>query len=186
MGRGGGSMFVRMLHLRSQWTDFRQIRHCQVTHTKAAGQTELRRIALPAAVMGVRNVKPRTARMANGRFKLTCWIHLQVRKVISQVCLPYITPKLNVRTTAPKSCHTHTHTRLHTRARTHTHTVIRYGLQAHNIHSFNWRIKTTRWHLLFYCTSYRLSMFRTLLCQLSGAQDYNIDNHTGRFVLGLL
>ena len=30
----------------------------------------------------------------------------------------------------------------------------------------------TRCHLLFYCTSYRLNMFRALLCPSSGAHDY--------------
>jgi hypothetical protein len=46
--------------------------------------------------------------------------------------------------------------------------------------------KPTRRHLLFYCTSYRLYMFRALLCQSSGARDYVVDYHIGRFVLGLL
>ena len=32
--------------------------------------------------------------------------------------------------------------------------------------------KTTRCHLLFYCASYRLNMFRALLCSSSGARDY--------------
>jgi len=38
----------------------------------------------------------------------------------------------------------------------------------------------------FYCTSYRLNMFRALLCPSLGACDYNVDYHIGRFVLGLL
>ena len=46
--------------------------------------------------------------------------------------------------------------------------------------------KLTRSHLLFYCTSYRLNMFRTLLCPSSGARDYDVDYHIGRFVVGLL
>jgi len=46
--------------------------------------------------------------------------------------------------------------------------------------------KPTRCHLLFYCTSYKLNMFRSLLCPSSGVRDYNVDNHIGRFVLGLL
>ena len=46
--------------------------------------------------------------------------------------------------------------------------------------------KPTRCYLLFYCTSYRLNMFRALLCPSSGARDYNVDYHIGRFVLGLL
>ena len=46
--------------------------------------------------------------------------------------------------------------------------------------------KPTRRHLLLYCTSYRLNMFRALLCPSSGARDYNVDYHIGRFVLGLL
>jgi len=29
-------------------------------------------------------------------------------------------------------------------------------------------------------------MFRALLCPLSGARDYDVDYHNGRFVLGLL
>jgi len=33
---------------------------------------------------------------------------------------------------------------------------------------------------------YRLKMFRTLLCPSSGARDYVVDYHIGRFVLGLL
>ena len=35
-------------------------------------------------------------------------------------------------------------------------------------------------------TSYSLNMFRALLCPSSGARDYNVDYHIGRFVLGLL
>ena len=35
----------------------------------------------------------------------------------------------------------------------------------------------TRCHLLLYCTSYRLNMFRALLCASSGARDYNVDYH---------
>jgi len=31
-----------------------------------------------------------------------------------------------------------------------------------------------------------LNMFRALLCPPSGAHDYNVDYHIGRFVLGLL
>jgi len=29
-------------------------------------------------------------------------------------------------------------------------------------------------------------MFQALLCPSSGARDYNVDYHTGRFVLGLI
>ena len=47
-------------------------------------------------------------------------------------------------------------------------------------------LKLTRCHLLFYCTLYKLNMFRVLLCRSSGARDYNVDYHIGRFVLGLL
>jgi len=43
--------------------------------------------------------------------------------------------------------------------------------------------KPTRFHLLFYCISYRLNMFRALLCPSSGARDYNVDYHIGRIVL---
>ena len=46
--------------------------------------------------------------------------------------------------------------------------------------------KPSRYHLLFYCTSYRLNMFRALLCPSSGARDYDVDYHIGRFFLGLL
>ena len=35
-------------------------------------------------------------------------------------------------------------------------------------------------------TSYGLNMFRALLCPSSGAREYNVDYHIGRFVLGLL
>jgi len=34
--------------------------------------------------------------------------------------------------------------------------------------------------------SYRLNMFRALLCPSSGARDYDVDYHIGRFVLGWL
>jgi len=44
----------------------------------------------------------------------------------------------------------------------------------------------TRCHLLFYCTSYRLSMFWALLCPSSEAHDCNADYHIRRFILGLL
>ena len=48
----------------------------------------------------------------------------------------------------------------------------------------SWRIKNQlRCHLLFYCTSYRLNMFRALLCPSSGTRDCNVDYHIGRFVL---
>ena len=51
----------------------------------------------------------------------------------------------------------------------------------------NWRIKKpTSCHLIFYCTSYRLNMFRALLCPSSGARDYDVDYHIGLVVLGLL
>ena len=46
--------------------------------------------------------------------------------------------------------------------------------------------KPTRCHLLFYCTSYRLNMFRALLCPSSAVHDYNVDYHIGRSILGLL
>jgi len=45
--------------------------------------------------------------------------------------------------------------------------------------------KPTKCHL-FYYTSYRLNTFRALLCPSSGARDYNVDYHIGRFVLGLM
>jgi len=51
----------------------------------------------------------------------------------------------------------------------------------------NWRIKKpNKCHLIFYCTSYRLNMFRALHCPSSGARDYDVDYHIGRVVLGLL
>ena len=46
--------------------------------------------------------------------------------------------------------------------------------------------KPTRCDLLFYCTSYRLNMFRALLCSSSGAHNYDVGYHIGRFVLVLL
>jgi hypothetical protein len=46
--------------------------------------------------------------------------------------------------------------------------------------------KPNRCHLIFYCTSYRLNMFRALLCPSSGARDYDFVYHIGRIVLGLL
>ena len=44
----------------------------------------------------------------------------------------------------------------------------------------------TRRHLIFYCTSCRLNMFRALLCPSSRARDYDVVYHIRRFVLGLL
>ena len=44
-------------------------------------------------------------------------------------------------------------------------------------------LELTRCHLLFYCTSYRLKIFRALLCPSSGARDYDVHYHIGRFVL---
>ena len=43
--------------------------------------------------------------------------------------------------------------------------------------------KPTRCHVLFYCTSYRLNMFRALLCLSSGARDYDVDYHIGLLFL---
>ena len=40
--------------------------------------------------------------------------------------------------------------------------------------------------LVFYCTYYRLNMFRALLCPSSGALDYDVDYNIGRSVLGFL
>ena len=37
--------------------------------------------------------------------------------------------------------------------------------------------KPARCHLLFYCISYRLNMFRALLCPSKGARDYDVDYH---------
>ena len=52
---------------------------------------------------------------------------------------------------------------------------------------FSLRMKKPTWcHLLFYCTTYKLNMFRALLCPSSGARDYDVDYHIGRFDLGLL
>jgi hypothetical protein len=50
----------------------------------------------------------------------------------------------------------------------------------------NFARKTYRHEGLAACTSYRLNIFRALLCPSSGARDYNVDYHIGRFVLGLL
>jgi len=36
-------------------------------------------------------------------------------------------------------------------------------------------LKPTGCHLLFFCTSYVLNMFRALLCPSSGARYYNVD-----------
>ena len=55
-----------------------------------------------------------------------------------------------------------------------------------NNHHVDWKWKPTRCHLSFYCTSYRLNMFRALLCPSSGARDCNVYYHIDRFVLGLL
>ena len=54
-------------------------------------------------------------------------------------------------------------------------------LKPKNVHLKN--KETTRCHLLFYCASYTLNMFRALLCPPSGARDYNVGYHVGRFVL---
>ena len=51
-------------------------------------------------------------------------------------------------------------------------------------HRDYWRIKIgTKCHLIFYWTSYRLNMFRALLCPSSGAHNCNVDYHIGRVVL---
>jgi len=52
-----------------------------------------------------------------------------------------------------------------------------------------WKLKNKKptWcPLLFYCASYRLNIFRALLCPSSGARSYNVDYHVGGFILGLL
>jgi len=46
--------------------------------------------------------------------------------------------------------------------------------------------KTTRYHMIFYCTSHRFNMFRALLCPSSVARNYDVDYHIRRVVLGLL
>jgi len=58
------------------------------------------------------------------------------------------------------------------------HTVV-------NIPLLTEKWKPNRCYLLFYYASYRLNMFRALLCPSSGARDYDVDYHIGRFVLGL-
>ena len=60
------------------------------------------------------------------------------------------------------------------------------SLKCHQSLKWFTKLKSTRCYLLFYCTSYRLNMFRALLCPSSGARDYTVDYHIGRFVLGLL
>ena len=54
-------------------------------------------------------------------------------------------------------------------------------------HCDNWRIKNqidaTYYSIVLLI---RLNMFRASLCPSSGARDYNVDYHVGRFVLGLL
>ena len=44
----------------------------------------------------------------------------------------------------------------------------------------------TRCHFIFYCNSYKLNMFRALLCPSSGGRDYDVVYHIGRVVLNLL
>jgi len=39
---------------------------------------------------------------------------------------------------------------------------------------------------IFYYTSYRINMFRALICPSSGARDYDVVYNIGRVVLGLL
>ena len=56
----------------------------------------------------------------------------------------------------------------------------------HLEHGESLKTRINRRYLLFYCTSYRINMFRALLCSSSGAHDYNVDYHIGRFVLSLL
>jgi len=46
--------------------------------------------------------------------------------------------------------------------------------------------KPTRCYLIFYCTSYRLNMFRALLRPPSGARDYDVVYQIDRVLLGLL
>jgi hypothetical protein len=51
-------------------------------------------------------------------------------------------------------------------------------------HCDNWRIKKpTKFHLVFYCTSYRFNMFQALLCPSSGAGDYDVVYHIGCVLL---
>jgi len=45
--------------------------------------------------------------------------------------------------------------------------------------------KPTRCYILYYCTSYRLNMFRALLCPTSGARDHN-DDYISPLILILL
>jgi len=57
----------------------------------------------------------------------------------------------------------------------------------YKMHGTYTRIENTaRCHLLFYCTSYRLNMFRALLCPSSKVRNYDVDYHIDRFVLGFL
>jgi len=46
--------------------------------------------------------------------------------------------------------------------------------------------KPSRCYLLFSCTSYRLNIFRALICPSSGARNCAVDYHFGHIVLGLL
>jgi len=63
--------------------------------------------------------------------------------------------------------------------------VLKLMLYGNAYKSKNMKNKNpTRCHLLFYCASDRLNMFRALLCPSSGARDYDVDYHIGRFVLG--
>jgi len=73
----------------------------------------------------------------------------------------------------------------HLRATSPTHQTL--CNECNNIEFFKLKNeRPTRCNLLFYCTSYRLDMFRAPLCLSSAAIEYNIDYHIGRFVLGLL
>ena len=85
------------------------------------------------------------------------------------------------------SCTVHRHPVLFTHSRWMIHMT---GLQSDvycTVHLCdNRRIKKpNRCHLLFYCASYRLNMFRALLCPSSRVRDYDVDYQIGRFVLGL-
>jgi len=49
---------------------------------------------------------------------------------------------------------------------------------------YSWRIKGQLDATYYFIVlSYRLNMFRALLCPSSGACDYDVDYHIGRFIL---
>ena len=69
---------------------------------------------------------------------------------------------------------------------THITLFLKGRNSPHKLQELKNKKKPTKCHLLFNCTSYGLNMFRALLCPSSGARNYDVDYHIGRFILGLL